>query len=234
MPLTRPTYYLGNFKITVSRLKNILSNNNIKCTKKRKLDIIKFIIDMKFDFIPLYEKTYCIAMFVLNFTFENYDYIIPYRNHEWIKYWVYRSLQKRSSDYTLKEFDTAINLPNKYYIYSNDFIRDLKNINFDTTTLYEVYSYTGNCIHPHDFITFNDFVKSYVILKYFLEIEIKTPVLKLKYITSDETCSICLCENSNVKVTCGHPFHEKCITNWVNTSLSNNTCPYCRENIVTI
>lgn len=40
-------------------------------------------------------------------------------------------------------------------------------------------------------------------------------------------CSICLmeCSDNNVKLKCGHFFHNQCILNWINI---NNICPYCR------
>ena len=44
-------------------------------------------------------------------------------------------------------------------------------------------------------------------------------------------CSICieLVDPSDFKLSCGHVFHNKCITYWL---LSNNTCPTCRKMII--
>ena len=50
---------------------------------------------------------------------------------------------------------------------------------------------------------------------------------------SDNSCSICLDENSsnNLCITnCNHKFCESCITNWFNQG--KDSCPNCREKIV--
>lgn len=47
--------------------------------------------------------------------------------------------------------------------------------------------------------------------------------------TKEETCSICLDKLSSrarTKISCGHFFHVKCITNWVRQD--KDTCPNCR------
>lgn len=48
--------------------------------------------------------------------------------------------------------------------------------------------------------------------------------------TSDE-CSICLNDKikHNITTPCRHNFHRYCLGNWIK---DNNTCPVCRENIV--
>ena len=53
----------------------------------------------------------------------------------------------------------------------------------------------------------------------------------LNYFTM--SCSICLEKQNNkcVKLSCGHTFHNKCITNWL---LKNNTCPLCRNGMYDI
>jgi hypothetical protein len=42
----------------------------------------------------------------------------------------------------------------------------------------------------------------------------------------DNTCSICLEDNSNYKTVCGHFYHRYCLNKWL---LNNNYCPYCRN-----
>jgi len=51
-----------------------------------------------------------------------------------------------------------------------------------------------------------------------------------------ENCSICMediCCKDVVNVSCGHLFHQKCITSWSKTSRSK-TCPLCRTDYVAI
>ena len=50
---------------------------------------------------------------------------------------------------------------------------------------------------------------------------------------SNTECCICLEKGSNkfLKLKCDHLFHEKCIKNWIE---DHNTCPICREDIITI
>ena len=42
---------------------------------------------------------------------------------------------------------------------------------------------------------------------------------------SYQPCTICLEENTNVELCCGHQFHTKCIGTWLKKS---NVCPCCR------
>lgn len=52
--------------------------------------------------------------------------------------------------------------------------------------------------------------------------------------TVDDVCSICLgvIEDDKYKTKCAHTFHSKCLGAWcASRSVSNKTCPYCRENI---
>lgn len=48
------------------------------------------------------------------------------------------------------------------------------------------------------------------------------------------TCSICLDElqepPKKITSSCGHSFHEMCITGWLNTTEQPKTCPMCRAN----
>ena len=48
--------------------------------------------------------------------------------------------------------------------------------------------------------------------------------------TSENICSICLCEltsSGKLTTTCNHIFHKECINSWIER---NNTCPLCRKN----
>lgn len=50
----------------------------------------------------------------------------------------------------------------------------------------------------------------------------------------DELCSICLNEykeNDGMYTSCGHKFHEPCITYWCETK-KKTTCPMCKKNII--
>lgn len=47
--------------------------------------------------------------------------------------------------------------------------------------------------------------------------------LSYKPIENGEICSICLDDNSNTELPCGHQFHKECINGWV------RTCPNCRK-----
>jgi hypothetical protein len=47
-------------------------------------------------------------------------------------------------------------------------------------------------------------------------------------ISSNDVCSICLCEGTNHKLMCGHSFHPDCIQSWLKR---DNTCPYCRKSV---
>ena len=46
-------------------------------------------------------------------------------------------------------------------------------------------------------------------------------------------CCICLDAGSNkfMKLNCEHLFHEKCIKQWIR---QNNSCPICRNTVITI
>ena len=46
-------------------------------------------------------------------------------------------------------------------------------------------------------------------------------------------CSICLENGSNkfLQLNCDHLFHEKCIKSWIE---QHNSCPICREDVITI
>ena len=45
--------------------------------------------------------------------------------------------------------------------------------------------------------------------------------LKISY----QPCTICLEDNTNVELSCGHQFHVKCIGTWLKKSA---VCPCCR------
>jgi len=50
-----------------------------------------------------------------------------------------------------------------------------------------------------------------------------------KNITSGKECSICLDDESDIKLNaCSHEFHKKCIIIWIK---EKPTCPVCRKNI---
>jgi hypothetical protein len=44
-------------------------------------------------------------------------------------------------------------------------------------------------------------------------------------------CSICLDEIviDNIELPCGHKFHESCVQGWIS---ANQTCPYCRSEVI--
>ena len=46
---------------------------------------------------------------------------------------------------------------------------------------------------------------------------------------SNNTCSICLENNSDWIVDCKHHFHKKCLKKWFQL---NKTCPYCRKSLI--
>ena len=50
---------------------------------------------------------------------------------------------------------------------------------------------------------------------------------------SDTECCICLENGSNkfLKLDCEHLFHDMCIKRWIE---EHNSCPICREDIITI
>lgn len=66
-------------------------------------------------------------------------------------------------------------------------------------------------------------INSMVVLSY------KEPLENIQFVYnySDENkeCSICLENNTNVKLHCDHHFHEHCILEWFQY---NATCPICR------
>lgn len=44
----------------------------------------------------------------------------------------------------------------------------------------------------------------------------------------NKECSICLEDNTNVKLNCNHHFHENCILDWFQHDVS---CPICRSEV---
>lgn len=46
---------------------------------------------------------------------------------------------------------------------------------------------------------------------------------------SNNTCSICLENNSDWIVDCKHHFHKKCLKKWFQL---NKSCPYCRKSLI--
>lgn len=48
-----------------------------------------------------------------------------------------------------------------------------------------------------------------------------------KHLKSDK-CTICLEHVNNIPLVCGHVFHNKCITKWLD---KHKTCPNCREKL---
>lgn len=42
----------------------------------------------------------------------------------------------------------------------------------------------------------------------------------------EELCSICLRKGINCQTSCGHEFHERCISKWISY---NKSCPNCRK-----
>jgi len=50
----------------------------------------------------------------------------------------------------------------------------------------------------------------------------------LTYIKTDETCTICFDDDTEIKLVCKHSFHVNCINQWLK---ENETCPYCRWNV---
>ena len=49
----------------------------------------------------------------------------------------------------------------------------------------------------------------------------------------DNTCPICLDRivSGNIKTTCKHNFHKKCLIGWCNGNRDNVKCPICRSDI---
>jgi hypothetical protein len=73
--------------------------------------------------------------------------------------------------------------------------------------------------------------------RYYVNKDVNT-VLKLCEIVivnedRDNECSICLESSINkfMKLNCDHLFHEKCIKKWIE---NHNSCPICRDDIITI
>lgn len=48
------------------------------------------------------------------------------------------------------------------------------------------------------------------------------------YSSENKECSICLEENTNIKLDCNHHFHEDCILDWFQ---HNVNCPICRNEV---
>ena len=63
-------------------------------------------------------------------------------------------------------------------------------------------------------------IESYIINKILIK--------KFNYLIN-ETCSICLENNCNIKILCNHYYCSKCLTSWIK---KNNQCPMCRKLII--
>tara|TARA_Y100000991_G_scaffold215550_1_gene206470 strand:- start:309 stop:878 length:570 start_codon:yes stop_codon:yes gene_type:complete len=50
-----------------------------------------------------------------------------------------------------------------------------------------------------------------------------------KFYLSNNSCSICLENNSDWLLDCKHHFHKKCLKKWYKL---NKTCPYCRKSLI--
>ena len=64
----------------------------------------------------------------------------------------------------------------------------------------------------------------------YYNIKIEDIEIDIDETTDEETdiiCSICLEDNTDIKLPCSHVYHEECIEQWFHTSLS---CPICRKN----
>lgn len=46
----------------------------------------------------------------------------------------------------------------------------------------------------------------------------------------DTSCCICLCDQSDSSLPCGHNFHRKCVSGWLMTT-NIKACPYCRQSV---
>ncbi len=56
----------------------------------------------------------------------------------------------------------------------------------------------------------------------------KLPGIKLDKESKENLCSICLENNSDWKLPCGHTYHYTCCQKWYEV---NKSCPYCRHSL---
>ena len=52
------------------------------------------------------------------------------------------------------------------------------------------------------------------------------PTMVYNSLNWEEKCSVCLDENCNAYLSCGHVFHNECISAWLK---KNGQCPLCRQ-----
>lgn len=69
----------------------------------------------------------------------------------------------------------------------------------------------------------------YKVIKDIVALSYKANIEDVQYVYNfseeNKECSICLDEKTNVKLNCGHHFHEDCILVWFQY---NASCPVCR------
>lgn len=46
----------------------------------------------------------------------------------------------------------------------------------------------------------------------------------------DTNCCICLCDESDCSLPCGHNYHRVCVSKWF-VKADIKACPYCRQNV---
>ena len=134
-----------------------------------------------------------------------------------------------------KEYDnynTLLTLPKYYRPIHIAFAYKSLNILLYLINQGEDYIYKGNCsLSPLEVGIANNITK--------LEINTLTSeyknlqeLLKVNKYCSCDKCGICLdniCNQEMIKLNCGHIFHKKCLL--LNIK-NNNTCPYCRSDII--
>ena len=69
----------------------------------------------------------------------------------------------------------------------------------------------------------------YLKIKVYDDLNIKKMLMtNFKYI-SDENCIICLNNENDIKLECGHTYCSDCISMWIK---KENNCPLCRKSII--
>ena len=60
----------------------------------------------------------------------------------------------------------------------------------------------------------------------------KPKKIKRVKVKENDTKSMCLIcrDDTNMKVSCNHYYHEECINEWLKKS-NNELCPYCRKQL---
>ena len=75
----------------------------------------------------------------------------------------------------------------------------------------------------------DEIIRDFPEIRLTIKIKNKKKFIDIQENNENDICSICR-DDTNMKVSCNHYFHEECINEWINKS-KNKLCPYCRRQL---